>query len=378
LRDELHDIGACREFDTGAALLARLVDELADFVATEQALRTGAAIHGGVEKVHFSRSNDLASVGVTVARTFLTMTSLSVFWLASGWAFGANAMLLAAIFSGLMAASPNPIGAVLYTLAGYGAGMLGAGITVFVLMPGSDGFPMLIASSLPLLLLGPYLSTRDTLPGVGAGYTLGFVYILALKNPMVYDPEHFFNDAIAQLAGLALSGAAFLLLPGLAGTGWQRRRQLERLRRLVWMAAEEPLPGLLWRFESRSRDLLLQAVTNTRPGSTESRTLLAWSLAVQESGRALIELRRDMADGELSAPARTACDDAVCAVAALYHAPDLARWEAADRAVDAAIALAPGRPRNHLHQLRSALRDDESPLLAAVHTMPAQESAHAS
>jgi hypothetical protein len=35
---------------------------------------------------------------------------------------------------------------------------------------------------------GPYLATRATLPGVGAGYTLGFVYILALKNPMVYDP----------------------------------------------------------------------------------------------------------------------------------------------------------------------------------------------
>lgn len=378
LRQELSDAAACREFDTGAALLARLVDELAAFVATEHALRTGKPVKGGVEKVHFSRSSDLAGVGVAVLRTFLTMATLSVFWLASGWTFGANAMLLAAIFSGLMAASPNPVGSVLHTLVGYAAGMLGAAITVFALMPGGEGYTMLVASTLPLLLIGPYLATRDTLPGVGAGYTLGFVYILALKNPMVYAPEHFFNDAIAQLAGLGLSGAAFMLLPGLAGTGWQRRRQLRRLRALVWQAATEPLDGLLWRFESRSRDLLLQAVANTRPRSAESRTLLAWSLAVQETGRALLELRQDVAGGELPAIARDVCEAAVRAVAALYRKPDLSAWEAADRAVDAAIALAPGRARNHLHQLRSALRDDESPLLAAVHAMPAQEPAHAS
>ena len=59
---------------------------------------------------------------------------------------------------------------------------------------------------------------------------------------------------------------------------------------------------------------------------------------------------------------------------ALYRAPGLAAWEAADRAVDVALGSASGSVRNHLYQLRSALRDDESPLLAAVHAMPAQES----
>ncbi|KRF02066.1 fusaric acid resistance protein [Frateuria sp. Soil773] len=373
LRAGLADAAAATEFDTGAALLARFVDELHAFVATEVALRAGAAVHGSVERVHFSRGNDLAGAGLAVLRTFLTMAALSAFWLASGWAFGSSAMLLATIFSGLMGASPNPIGAVTRTLYGYAAGMIGAAVVVFGLLPGSDGFVMLVAATLPLLLIGPYLSTRDTLPGVGAGYTLGFVYILALKNPMVYDPEHFFNDAIAQLAGLALSGAAFMLLPGLAG--WQRR--LRQLRRLVWLAATAPLEGLSWRFESLGRDLLLQAVTHTRPGSAESRTLLAWSLAVQESGRAVIELRQDLAAGELPPAARATCGAAVQAVAQLYRWPGTARREAADRAVDAAIAVAPPAVRNHLYQLRSALRDDESPLAAAVRAAAPRENAHA-
>jgi uncharacterized membrane protein YccC len=109
-------------------------------------------------------------------------------------------MLLATIFAGLLAASPNPTAAATRTLYGYAGGMAAGFVAVFVLLPGSDGFVMLICATAGLLLIGPYLSTRDTLPGVGAGYTLGFVYILALKNPMVYDPTHFLNDAIAQVA----------------------------------------------------------------------------------------------------------------------------------------------------------------------------------
>ena len=356
------------EFDTGAALLQRFAAELRDFAALEGSLG-GKQTRGSVEKVHFRRGNDILGAAIAVLRTFFTMVTLSTFWLASGWAFGASAMLLATIFSGLLAASPNPVSAATQTLYGYAAGMLGAFLVVFWLMPGSDGFLSLIAVSAAFLLIGPYLSTRDTLPGVGAGYTLGFVYILALKNPMVYDPTHFFNDAIAQVAGLALSGIAFVFVPAVTGTGWQRGRQLRRLRELVALAASAPLEGLAWRFESVSRDLFQQMVMHTRPGSAESRSLLAWGLAVQESGRAVLELRQDLADGHRVPMA--VCDVitlALQAVARLYRQPDAVQWREADAAVRTAIVAAAAMPavRQHLYQLRSALHDDESPLASYV------------
>lgn len=382
LREPLGTPLAELEFDTGAALLQRFAVELRDFAALEGSLG-GTQARGSVERVHFRRGNDLPGAAIAVLRTFLTMATLSAFWLASGWAFGASAMLLATIFSGLLAASPNPVGAATQTLYGYAAGMLGAFLVVFWLMPGSDGFPSLVAVSAAFLLIGPYLSTRDTLPGVGAGYTLGFVYILALKNPMVYDPTHFLNDAIAQVAGIALSGIAFVFVPAVTGTGWQRGRQLRRLRELVALAASAPLEGLAWRFESVSRDLFQQMVTHTRPGSDESRSLLAWGLAVQESGRAVLELRQDLADGRRVAGA--VCDVvnvALQTVARLYRQPAAARWREADAAVGAAITSAAAMPtvRQHLFQLRSALHDDESPM--ALH-MPSPshpslpESGHA-
>lgn len=367
-RSRLGEAASRWEFDAGAALLQRLASELRDFTATQNSLREGQ-LPGRIERVRFRRGNDRIGAAIAVLRTFLTMSVLSVFWLSSGWAFGVSAMLLATVFSGLLAASPNPLAAAMKTLYGYAAGLLAAFVVVFGLLPGSDGFPMLIAASTGFLLLGPYLSTRDTLPGVGAGYTLGFVYILALKNPMVYDAAHFLNDSLAQLAGVALAGVAFVFVPRVTGARGQRSRQLRRLREEVAIAASAPLEGLRYRFESTSRDLFQQVVTHTRPGSDESRALLAWSLAVQESGRAVIELRQLLAAEDLPAETRELAQASVKAVAQLYRQPDPARWLEADHALCRAIDASTGQPlRLHLYQLSSALRDDESPLAAHMPT----------
>jgi uncharacterized membrane protein YccC len=378
LRAPLTEPVALLEFDTGAALLQRFAAELRDFSALEVSLR-GKQTRGTVERVHFRRANDIAGAAIAVLRSFLTMAGLSTFWLASGWTFGASAMLLATIFSGLLAASPNPISAATHTLFGYVAGMLAAFVVAYGLLPGNDDFAALIAASAAFLLIGPYLITRDTLPGVGAGYSLGFVYSLALKNPMAYDPAHFFNDGIAQVAGIVLAGLAFVFVPTVIGSAWQRARQMRRMREQVALVANAPLDGLAWRFESISRDLFQQVVTYTRPGSAESRSLLAWGLAVQESGRAVLELRQQLANSHDLAPAaRAATAAAIQAVGQLYHQPDALRWHDADAAVREAIIATAAVPavRQYLYQLHSALRDDESPFAAYIPPSP-PESAHA-
>lgn len=151
LRASFGDEAAQLEFDTGTAVLLRFAEELHEFIVTEDSLR-GKQTLGSVERVHFRRGNDRAGAAIAVLRTFLTMVSLSAFWIASSWNYGASAMLLATIFSGLLAASPNPLAAAAHTAQGYLAGMLGAFVVVFVLLPGSDGFVMLMAASAGLLL----------------------------------------------------------------------------------------------------------------------------------------------------------------------------------------------------------------------------------
>lgn len=347
------------EFATGAALLQRFAAELHDFARTEAALRAGV-IRPEQERVHFRHNNNWSDAGLTALRTFLTMTILSVFWLQSGWAYGATTMLLATVFSGLLATAPNPVAAVLNTLTGFAAGIAVAAFVVFWMLPMSDSFSFLIAATLPFLLLGPYLNTRPKVAGFGSGYTISVVLNLGLRQPMLYNPELFFNSALSQLAGLTAAAAAFMLLPGQVNP----QRQLQRLRQLVGTAASARLEGLAWQFESRCRDLVQQATLHTQPGSAQARTLMAWSLAVQESGRALIELRQDLGAGTLPDAARALTETAIRAISSLYRAPDAARWQHADLALNAAIAAMPaGAARNHLYQLHSALHDAESPLV---------------
>lgn len=203
---------------------------------------------------------------------------------------------------------------------------------------------------------------------------------------MVYAPERFLNDSIASLFGLMASGMAFMVIPTVIGTQWLRRRQLAQLRRQVVFAARAPMAGILYSFESVNRDLYHQIVQFTRQGSEESRSLFQWALAVHDTGRAVIELRQDMAHADLPPPLIESMQRAVDALAHFYDAPDKQRWLDADRAVDHALVLttqtlpqarASCQPAlADLLQLRTALRDDDSALTPYI--VKATETDHAS
>jgi uncharacterized membrane protein YccC len=381
LRATLADERERLDFDTGAVLLRRFAAELHEFTATEIALRADKQ-HGGVEQVHFRRGHDLAGAGVTVLRTFLTMMALGVFWFASGWTYGAGAMLIATVFCGLFASAPNPFVPIIDMLFGYAAGMGAAFFAQFWLLPGSEGFTMLALVMVPFLMIGAWLNTRPRWVNVASGYAIGFVYLFGLKNVMVYDPARAINDAISQLIGVGLTGVAFVFVPAVVGSSSQRVRQMQVLREQVVLAATAPLAGLSWRFESVSRDLFQQVVAHTKPGSAEARGLLAWALAVHECGRALIELRSELQDSATTPELRSAVEAAVHRVARLFRRPDATRWRSADNAVQQALdacarsGATSSVLRPYLHQLRSALRDDESPM-AAYQPVDATEPNHA-
>lgn len=354
------------EFDTGALILERLSAELHSFISLQGALRAGQ-ITRGLEKTRFRRGNDFGAAGIAVLRTFLAMSVLSAFWLSSGWPQGGDAVLLATVFSGLLAASPNPMTRTSHMLAGYVSGMLVALFVEFVWLPNSTTLLMVVLATAPFFAVGAYLVTRTKLVDIGAGYLIGLLILLALQNPMVYDPLAAINGAIALSAGVALAVVSFVFVPPVTGSRWQRKRQLARLRDQVALAATAPLDDLTASFGSVSHDLLYQIITSTRQGTADERSMLAWALSVNECGRAIIELRRAVQRAPLRDELRAAALAAAEAVGHLFSTPDAANWNLANNALDTAIhccaqngddgrALLP-----YLWQLRSILRDDESP-----------------
>jgi uncharacterized membrane protein YccC len=252
---------------------------------------------------------------------------------------------------------------------GYLLGLVAGYACEFEVLTRLDGYALLVAGILPFFIVGPYLTTRPKLAALGLGYAMGLVNILALTNPMVFDPQHFFNDSLSQLTALAAALVSFMLLPSVAGSSWLRRRQMAALRAQVRLAAQGPLPGLRHRFESMNSDLVHQIVVHTTPGSEDSRRLLAWALAVNETGRALIHLRHDVAREPLSGPLHQQVDAAVAALADFFQQPSRHAWWRADQqlrqASDAAREEAGQRGvarqvLRHLRLVRLAMVDDHS------------------
>ncbi|WP_226467338.1 FUSC family protein [Luteimonas panaciterrae] len=390
-----HFDGSARadDFDTGAELVRRFARELHAYVEVAATLRNPRPSSDAVERVRFTRGNDLAGAALAMLRTTLVMGVLSTFWILTAWPSGASALLLASILCALFATTPAPAAVSLKLLWGFALGTVAAYAGTFWLLPHVDGFALLAACIAPLFLIGAYMTTRPQLAVLGLGYLMCLTTTMGLTNLMHYDPAGFVNNAIAQLASVGATVLAFQLLPSAIGSAWMRRRQLASLRAQVALAAEAPLPGLRHRFESVNRDLLQQVVTGTVPGSEASRTLLAWALAVHETGRALIELRHDAAAITLPKALARAVGDALDAVARLYEAPDAARYlTARDRVLDAiaathhALSDAPETRRllHHLHLIRISLVDADSVLaeympsaLPVPSALPAKEARHA-
>jgi uncharacterized membrane protein YccC len=367
MRDSLVSGRDARDFDTGASLLHRFTEELYTYVDTAALLQAPGRIASSAEKVRFTHGRNYYEAGLAMVRTTLTMSALAIFWIISAWPYGASAMLLATIFAGLSASAPDPSKAVNVTFIGWALGMSAGFICEFSVLPQMDGFLLLVAGTAPFAMIGIVMMMWPALTAVGVGYGLGFTYILALKNQMVFDPVHFMNDMVAQFAGLSAAAVAFLLLPPTLGKPWFRRRQFEHLRDQVSVAAQAPLPGLANRFESVNHDLFAQIVAQTELGSKDSRELVAWALAVNETGRALIQLRSDMAVGHWPEEVKGAIAPAMDAFAKLYESPSQGAYlrtrDALDAAINEACKHADAAPLlNQLNLLRMTLLDELSAL----------------
>ena len=367
LRSRLVSDTDLRDFDAGAYLLRHFTGELHALVDTAASLQAPKLVFGSAERVRFTRGNDFLGAGLAMLRTTLTLLALGAFWIASAWPMGSSAIAIATAFAGLFASAPNPTAIVYRTLIGYATGLFAGFICVFFVLTRMDGYLLLVVGSAPFLMAGLAMMARPSVAAIGMGYSISFAFILSLSNRMVFDPTQFINQSIAQIVGIAAAAIAFIGMPAAIGSRWLRRRQLERLRRQVVLAARAPLAGLLARFESVNHDLFNQIVAQTPPASDDSRDLVAWTLAVHETGRALIHLRFDMARGPLPTEVGRPVTLAIGALAELYEYPDAAGYIRARDALAVAIGAVGDYPMAgpllaHLQLIRQTVLDGDFPL----------------
>jgi uncharacterized membrane protein YccC len=378
---------ALLEFDTASELLYRFVDDLLAYAQTYASLAVPTHERERWIARYVPRTNLLAA-SVSGLRAAIVMLALGAFWIATAWPSGGTMVLNAAAVCALASSSPKPTLMAFQMASGTMLAMLAGMIVVFGLYPRMDGFLLLSAALVPFLMLGSWLSTRRNLMGVGVGYCIFFCFLAGPDNLTHYDPTGFINDAIALVLSMLVSAIAFaVLLP--TDAPWLRRLLLADLRREVVAGCRARLSGLVagfgsrlaTRFESRTRDLFSQinALAANRPDV--QRDALQWLFAVLEVGHAVIDLREELAalGGESShAPWRRSTATTLDAVARLFDKPNAERFSAALASTSQAIeqlqqqldAQRPPRDErhrlqrilSHLHFIRTALLDPQSPL----------------
>ncbi|PQV52990.1 FUSC family protein [Paraburkholderia sp. BL21I4N1] len=379
---EAHPDAPLLDFDTGAELLYRFIDDLHAYAATYASLAVDTHERERWIERYEPKTNAIAA-GVAGVRAALVMMALGAFWIATAWPSGSTLTLNAAAVCALASASPNPKRTAFQMAGGTLLASVMGMIAVYGVYPHIDGFPLLCAALTPFLLFGVFMTTRPALAGYGVGYCIFFCFLAGPDNVIHYDPSGTINDAIALVLSMLVVSIAFaVLLP--PSTPWLRNRLLVDLRRQVSLASRAGMRRVRSRFESGARDLMFQINALAQNEPELKRDTLRWLFAVLEVGNAMIDLRREVATLPADAryaktmPWRVTLRAMRDALTALFERPREDRFDRALAATADAIAalqqmlatFTPPREERHqlqrilsqLHFIRTALLDPQSPL----------------
>lgn len=223
---------------------------------------------------------------VNSARIFVTIGVVELFWVATAWPTGAQAITFASIYVFLLTLQGDRVHA---TAADFLIGVCltatVAAIVKFAVLPQLDTFGGLsLAIGLILVPAGAMIALPRR-PAIFVFLTLFIEPLIAPENQMAYDTQQFYNLALSIAVGLGSAALAFRLLPPLTPALRARRLlalTLSDLRRLMKRPTAWTANGWKGRIYSRLSALPAQA------GSLEGAQILT-ALSV---GTEIIRLRR--------------------------------------------------------------------------------------
>ncbi len=141
----------------------------------------------------------------------------------------------------------------------------------------------------PAILLTAWLSARPATALVGAGLGIAYFLMVGFNQALGDNPVKYFNDSIALMIALGVSGILFALTDYTASP-WANTRVFAQLRQLVVDACLDP--GLTsTAFEMRARDLIQRSGNIHRPQEAERVCMVEALCAALEIGHAVMALR---------------------------------------------------------------------------------------
>jgi uncharacterized membrane protein YccC len=222
---------------------------------------------------------------LNTVRIFVTIVAVELFWIATAWPNGGQAIVFAAIVVLVFSArAEQAYSAAIGFMIGASLAAVLAAIIKFAVLPQLTTFAgFSLAIGLVLVPAG-ILMVRWPSPIVVAIVIL-FVPLLAPANQMSYDTMQFYNGALAIISGVAAGAFAFRLLPPLSPARRIRRLLMLTLRDLRRLTRGR-IPRNAYAWEVRIYGRLAALPEQTEP-LQRARLLAALSV-----GTETIRLRR--------------------------------------------------------------------------------------
>ena len=339
------DLEATMEGAGPASLTPELIgvaDRLADFIGEIERCLLGLphpeTQEGASRVLRNANFLDWSWAAKNAARAGLTVLIAGAIWFGTAWSSGAIMMTGVIPNIGLFALRERPSEAVIDFVWGVcAAAALGLFYLLWVL-PQITDFPLLALWLAPPLIFGAAAATTPRLMFFALGFVVFFITLVAPSNPMVYDPAGFLNNALALIAGSALTALAYrLILP--VDARMLRRHLLIDLQRDLHAVLRGRKAMRAEEWESRMHDRMRLLTARLRGANIDGDAPLRSGFDAIRLGRDILRLRAllgsdpealaiarrgvaPMAEGKSRSAALKALDESVDAMRALDLRPE--------------------------------------------------------
>ena len=270
----------------------RLVELAVHF---ELALALWLDIQSGGKKgpvFHLNFHRDRRTAVISGLRSFLVIFLGGIFWIESQWSSGPFLIIPMVIVSSIFASAPYPEGVALNFTKGVVCGIIAAYICTYHFLVYTSGFIPFAASQALFLIPAAMIQLNPKYTALGLAFGIFFFLEGNPSNPMVFDPEAFFDNGLAYFAGAFVATRAFrLFMPPCPQRA--RRHVVSRMRDgLKEMAERNPIPTFPdW--QTRNFDRVYRLCDPANPSAIKTKTF-EWyegSLATMHVGNEVLRLR---------------------------------------------------------------------------------------
>ncbi|MBU6268983.1 MAG: FUSC family protein [Sphingomonadales bacterium] len=184
---------------------------------------------------------DIPFAALSGAAAVIAIFACCALWIGTGWADGAGAAMLTAVFCCMFAALDNPVPAILRFGGCLLASVPLAAVYMFAVLPAIDGFAELCLALAPALLALGVLIPHPRYGALAMPVLIGLCNALALQESFTADFARFLNINLAQLVAVGCAAAVTATVRSL-GADVAITRLLRQVRRDLLRLAEAAAP----------------------------------------------------------------------------------------------------------------------------------------